>query len=142
MRMTKQLRVTALLALLFVPSVALGQDPAAPGQRFIEFGFRGITGTVDRRTGPGEVPFSNGFRPDITNSGINTYRDYRNGFYIPRARVYVDNFLGTKNYFSLQSFSDGIAFSGQTLPRDQSLLVTVGRYGLYKVSSVLIKRLT
>jgi hypothetical protein len=133
MEKTKKLSVIALLALLFVPAVATGQDPAAPGQRFIEFGFRTITGTVDRRTGPGEVPFSNGFRPDIVNSGINTYRDYRNGFYVPRARVYVDNFLGTKNYFSLQMVNDGIAYSGPTLLRDQSLLVTVGRYGLYKV---------
>lgn len=131
--MTKQLTVPALVALLLVPVSAFGQDPAAPGQRFIELGSRWITGTVDRRTNPGEVPFSNGFRPDILNSGVNTYRDYRNGFYVPRARIYVENVLGTKSYFSLQSASNGLAFSGPTLPRDQSFLVTVGRYAFYKL---------
>lgn len=131
--MTKQLMLIALLALLFAPVITLGQDPGAPGQRFIEFGFRGITGTVDRRTGPGEVPFSNGFRPDIVNSGINSYRDYRNGFYVPRASVFIDNFVGTKSYFSFQTVSNGIAFSGRNIPRDQSLLLSVGRYGLYKL---------
>lgn len=131
--MTKQSLVLALLALLFVPAVALSQDSGTPKQSFIEFGFRAITGTVDRRTDPGEVPFSNGFRPDILNSGINIYRDYRNGFYVPRASVFVDKFLGSKSYFSLQTVSNGIAFSGRTMPRDQSLLVTVGRYGLYKL---------
>ena len=131
--MTKWLMVIALLALLFLPASALGQDPGAPGQRFIELGFRGITGTVERRTNPGEVPFSNGFRPDILNSGINIYRDYRNGFYIPRARLFLDDFLGTKSYFSFQSVSNGIAFEGRTLPRDQSLLASVGRFGLYKI---------
>ena len=130
--MTKRLILTALLALLFLPIAASGQDPAAPGQRFIEFGFRGVTGTVDRRTEPGEVPFSNGFRPDILNSGINAYRDYRDGFYVPRARLFLDNFLGTKNYFSFQSLSYGIAYEGRTLPRDQSFLTSVGRYGFYK----------
>ena len=131
--MTKQSMVNALLALLFVPAVALSQDSGPPKQSYIEFGFRWITGTVDRRTNPGGIPFSNGFRPDILNSGINIYRDYRNGFYVPRARVFVDNFLGSDSYFSLQTVSNGIAFSGRTMPRDQSLLVTVGRYGLYRV---------
>jgi MtrB/PioB family decaheme-associated outer membrane protein len=125
--------VNALLALLFVPAVALSQDSGTPKQNFIEFGFRWITGTVERRTNPGEIPFSNGFRPDILNSGINIYRDYRNGFYVPRANVFVDNALGSKSYFSLQTVSNGIAFSGRTMPRDQSLLATVGRYGLYKL---------
>ena len=130
--MTKHSTVVALLALLFIPAVALGQDPIAAGQRFVELGFRGITGTVDGRNGLGQVPFSNGFRPDILNSGINTYRDYRNGIYVPRSRMYFDNFLGTKNYLSIQSFSNGIDFHGPTLTRDQSVLVTLGRYGKYK----------
>jgi hypothetical protein len=122
-----------MFALLVVPAVALSQDSGTPKQNFVEFGFRWITGTVDRRTGPGEIPFSNGFSPDILDSGINTYRDYRNGFYVPRANVVVDNFLGSKSYFSLQTMSNGIAYSGRTMPRDQSLLVTVGRWGLYKL---------
>lgn len=131
--MRKHLTVVALLALLFIPAVALGQDPIAAGQRFVELGFRGVTGTVDRRTGLGQVPFSNGFRPDIVNSGLNTYRDYRNGIYIPRSRMYFDNFLGSKSYLSIQTFSNGVDFRGPALTRDQSILVTLGRYGKYKI---------
>ena len=111
------------------------QDKELPGQPhgFVEFGFRFVTGTVDNRTGFGEVPFSNGFRPDILNSGINIYRDYRNGFYIPRAHVYTDSFFGTKSYFSFQTASNGVAFNGPSMTRDQSHLVTLGRDGSYKL---------
>lgn len=137
--MNKQL--IGLFALLLIPVAAWGQTPSASPQRepsnsmqgFIDFGFRFATGTVDGRTGLGQVPFANGFRPDILNSGINTYRDYRNGFYVPRSRVQIDNFLGTKNYLTVQSFSNGLDFHGPTMPRDQSILVTVGRAGRYKI---------
>src|SRR6266498_1029427 len=131
MKITKTLMVVTLLTLLFAP--AMGQEQAVPERGFIEFGFRGITGTVDGRTHPGEVPFSNGFRPDVLNSGANTYKDYRNGFYIPRSSIRLDNFLGTKNYFSLKTSSNGIAFSGSTLTRDQSILAAFGQYGVYKL---------
>ncbi|MBI2816559.1 MAG: MtrB/PioB family outer membrane beta-barrel protein [Acidobacteria bacterium] len=136
MKMTKQLLVVALLALLFVPAAAFSQDQSvqgAPERGFIEFGFRGITGTVHGRTNPGDVPFSNGFRPDILNSGVNTYRDYRNSFYIPRSSMYMDSIFGTKNYFSLQTSSYGAAFDGSTLIRDQTLLATLGQRGVYKL---------
>lgn len=131
--MTKEIRLITLLTLLLAPVSVLGQEPAATEKNVIEFGFRGITGNVERRTNPGEVPLSFGFRPDILDSGINIYRDYRNGFYIPRASIYKDSIAGTKNYFSLQTVSNGVAFSGRTMPRDQSYLVTVGRYGWYKL---------
>ncbi len=135
MKTTKTLLLIALLQLLPVPPAALGQeeDQAQGGSEgsFIEFGLRGITGTVDGRTNPGGVPFSNGFRPDVLSSGVNTYRDYRNGIYIPRASVFVDHVLGLNSYFRLQTASNGIAFQGSTLSRDQSFLATLGRYGLY-----------
>jgi hypothetical protein len=134
MKITKPLMVATLLALLLVPAAAFSQNQsAAPERGYVEFGFRGITGTVDSRANPGYVPFSNGFRPDVLSSGINTYRDYRNGFYIPRSSVFVDHFLGTNSYFSFQSASAGLASPGSTLTRDQSYLATLGQYGVYKL---------
>src|SRR5512147_1267924 len=127
MKMLRELTVLALLALLLVPAGAFSQEQGAPERGFVEFGFRGITGTVDGRTQPGDVPFSNGFRPDVVNSGVNTYKDYRNGFYIPRSSLFVDHVLGTNSHFSFQSASNGLAFSDTTLTRDQSILATLGR---------------
>jgi hypothetical protein len=125
-------QVVTLLGLLLAPTAAFSQDQAAaPEQGYVEFGFRGITGTVDGRTGPGDVPFSNGFRPDIRDSGINTFEDFRNGVYIPRFIVHTDHLLGTKSYFNLQTASLGVAFSGSALARDQTFLASVGRHGLY-----------
>lgn len=127
--------VATLLALLLAAAGAYGQDApmvSAP-QGYLEFGFRGITGTVDGRTHPGEVPFANGFRPDILNSGINTYRDYRNSVYIPRSDLLIDNFLGTNHFFSLKTANDGAAFQGSTLMRDQTVLTSFGRLGIYKL---------
>lgn len=133
MKITRHLMAIAVLALLLVPTAALGQDQNASERGYVEFGFRGITGTVDDRTKPGYVPFSNGFKPDILSSGINTYRDYRNSFYIPNSRVYLDNIFGTKNYFSLQTSSNGLAFEGNTLIRDQVFLASLGQLGVYKI---------
>ncbi len=134
MKIKKQLFAVTLFALLLVPAAAFSQDQGAEPERgYVEFGFRGITGTVDGRTHPGEVPFSNGFRPDILSSGVNTYRDIRNSFYIPRSDLYLDNFLGTKNYFSLQTASNGAAFEGSTLIRDHTILATLGQQGVYKL---------
>ena len=133
MKNAKQLMVVTLLPLVLVPPAALGQDERAPEGSFIEFGLRGITGIVDGRTNPGSVPFSNGFRPDLLSSGINTYRDYRNAFYIPRSSVFIDHVLATNSYFRLQTSSNAIAFQGSTLSRDQSFVATLGHYGLYKL---------
>jgi hypothetical protein len=93
MKITQQLIVVTPLAFLLLPAAAFSQDSSAPQRGYVEYGFRGITGTVDGRTKLGDVPFSNGFRPDILTSGVNTYTDYRNSFYIPRSNVYIDNYL-------------------------------------------------
>ncbi|MBI3209321.1 MAG: MtrB/PioB family outer membrane beta-barrel protein [Candidatus Solibacter usitatus] len=134
--MTKQSLVAALLPLLLFPTLALCQDEREREKSIIELGVRGITGTVDDRSGLGGVPFSFGFRPDLLSSGINTYRDFRNGIYIPRSSILVERILDTNSYFRLQTASNGIAFQGSTLSRDQSLLATVGQYGLYKLQFV------
>ncbi len=133
MKIFKLLALCALLALLLVPAAVSAQEPAAPERGVVEFGFRGVTGTVYGRTNPGDVPFSNGFRPDLLTSPLNTYYDFRNSFYIPKFNYQVDSFLGSQSYLRVQSASNGLAFEGGTLGRDQSVLVTVGQYGHYKV---------
>lgn len=134
--MTTRHTVVALFALLLGSTAASSQERAAssqerkPEQGFVEFGFRGATGTVDGRTNPGDVPFTYGFRPDILTSGINTYRDYRNSVYISQANI--ERRLGTNGYFSLQTANNGLAFQGSTVTRDQSVLLTAGQHGASK----------
>ena len=138
MTITRQLLETSLLALLIVLGAApiQAQDTTKQSSNtkgFVEFGFRGITGDVSQRTGLGETPFSNGFRPDILNSVFNTYRDIRNSLIIPRADLFMENVFGTKNYFSLQTASNGLAFEGNSLIRDNTILATYGQLGTYKL---------
>jgi hypothetical protein len=128
--MTAARHTAVLLAALLVPAAAFGQDQKPPEQGYIEFGFRGTTGTVDGRTNPGDVPFTYGFRPDILTSGVNTYRDYRNSLYISQMKV--ERPLKTNGYFNLQTANNGLAFQGSTVTRDQSVLVTAGRRGVSK----------
>src|ERR1051326_6224268 len=112
MRIIKLAAICALLALLAVPTALYAQEhPTERG--IIEFGFRGITGDVYGRNGqPGTLPFSNGFRPDLLNSRINVYSDYRNAFYIPRFDTRIDSLFGTNNYLHVQSANDGLGFEG------------------------------
>ena len=132
MKIFKLFALCALLALLLVPAAVMAQEPAAPEHGVVEFGFRGVTGSVYGRTNPGDVPFSNNFRPDLMNSPLNTYYDYRNAFYIPKFNAQLDGIFGSTSYLRVQSTSNGLAFDGGTLGRDQSILVTLGQYGHYK----------
>jgi hypothetical protein len=133
MKIFKLFALCTLLALLLVPAAVLAQEQA-PERGVVEFGFRGVTGTVYGRTNPGDVPFSNGFRPDVLNSGLNTYYDYRNAFYIPKFNYQSDSFLGSESYLKIQTASNGLAFqNGGSLNRDMGVLVTLGQYGHYKV---------
>lgn len=115
--------ILVLLALLFAPSLLFSQEqpakPAPPSQQGrVEFGVRRVWGDVYGRP---DLPFT----PDVLTSKFNEYGDRRNGFVVPRARLLFDDFLGTKNYVSLQSQS--------TLYRNQSYLATFGRYGRFKM---------
>jgi hypothetical protein len=133
MKIFKLFALCALLALLLVPAAVVAQEQA-PERGVVEFGVRGVTGEVYGRTDPGTVPFSNGFRPDLRNSALNTYQDYRNGFYIPKINYQVDSFLGSQSYLKIQSASNALNFEGgTTLSRDLGVLVTAGQYGHYKV---------
>jgi putative beta-barrel porin MtrB/PioB len=131
MKIRHQFMTTTLLALLLAPVGAFSQE--APARGYVELGYRGITGTVDGRTHPGEVPFSNGFRPGILFSGVNTYRDQRNSLFIPRSSMFLDKVQGTRSYFSLETANTGVAFEGSTLIRDNTILATFGEQGVYKL---------
>lgn len=133
MKLFKLFALTALLALLLVPMAVYAQEQT-PERGVVEFGIRGVTGDVYGRTTPGSVPFSNGFRPNLLNSGLNTYNDYRNAFYVPKVDFHLDNFLGTDSYLKVQAANNGFAFEGGgSLSRDLSALITVGQYGHYKL---------
>jgi hypothetical protein len=100
------------------------QEPAAevaePEEErgFIEFGGRGFFGDVYGRP---DLPF----KPNLRTSKLNEYSDIRNNFYIRRARIYLNNVLGTQNYLSYQSQSSFF--------RNQSHLGTFGQYNKFKL---------
>jgi hypothetical protein len=133
MKIFKLLAICTLLALLLVPGAVFAQEQ--PSERgVVEFGFRGVTGSVYGRTDAGSVPFSNGFRPDVLNSALNTYNDYRSSFYVPKIDAHLDNIFGSDSYLKIQAANNGFAFNGGgSLSRDLSALITVGQYGHYKV---------
>jgi hypothetical protein len=133
MKMTKLLTLCTLLALLLVPAFVSAQEQAPGGRGVTEFGFRAVTGEVYGRTQPGSVPFSNGFKPNVLNSNLNTYNDYRNAFYVPKINWNTDSLFGSQNYFNFQAKDNGFAFeNGGSLSRNLTALATFGQYGHYK----------
>lgn len=122
----KPKNVLLLLALLVVPMLAFAQTstPATPDKEdrpergMVDFGFRQLWGDVYGRP---DLPFT----PSLLNSKLNEYRDVRNGPYLRRLRLNIEDVAGTRNYVALQSKS--------AVYRDQSYLATVGEWGKYKV---------
>jgi MtrB/PioB family decaheme-associated outer membrane protein len=131
----KQPTTLVLLALLFAPALLFCQEqpaakekPAAkeetavkgesPQNGSVEFGLRRVWGDVYGRP---DLPFT----PDVLTSKFNEYGDRRNGIVVRKLQLVYDNFLGTKNYVSLQSQS--------TFYKNQSYLATIGRYGKFKI---------
>lgn len=115
--------VLLVLVLLLAPALLFSQEKTAqkeepPQHGSIEFGARHVWGEVYGRP---DLPFT----PDVTTSKFNEYSDYRNGFVIRRLNLRYDDFLGTKNYVSLQSQS--------SFYKNQSYLGTFGQYGKFKV---------
>jgi hypothetical protein len=92
-------------------------EPAEEGN-FIEFGGRGFFGDVYGRP---DLPF----KPNLRTSKLNEYGDLRNNFLMRRARIYLDNVLGTRNYVSYQTQS--------SFYRNQSHLGTFGQYNKFKL---------
>ena len=135
MKSSKLVAIVTLLALLLVPAAIFAQEQKAPEHGVIEFGFRGVAGDVyGRQAGKPGTLFTNGFRPDLLQSPLNTYSDYRNSFYIPRFDAHIDNVFGSNNYLTAKSASNGFAFEGGgALQRDLSALISFGQYGHYKL---------
>src|SRR5689334_9122569 len=101
MKSSRLLAICVLLALLLVPAAIFAQEQKAPEHGFIEFGFRGVTGDVyGREAGKPGLPFTNGFRPDLSSSSLNTYADFRNSFYVPKFSAHIDNVFGSNNYLT------------------------------------------
>lgn len=95
-----------------------GEAPAAdqepkPERGVVEFGVRGVWGDEYGRP---DLPF----RPSIFTSKYNEYRDIRNGFFIRRGHLILDQFVGTNNYLDIQT--------DKTIYKDQSYLATFGRW--------------
>lgn len=116
MKTLKNPMLFALLALLLLPAVAMGQAEVEQEKNVVEFGIRAITGDVRGRQ-------DLQFRPDIVTSKFNEYSDRRNGFYLRRADLLFDNFFGTGNFIELKTTS--------SVYRNQSYLVNYGRYGKF-----------
>ena len=123
MKLTRQPATYLLLVFLLAPALLFSEEAPAqkeePPQRgSVEFGVRHVWGDVYGRP---DLPFS----PDPITSKFNEYGDRRSGFFIRRFYMNYDDILGTKNYVTAQSQS--------TLYKNQSYLVTIGRYGKFKI---------
>ena len=97
MKNTRNHVMVAVLALLSVP-VVLGQDPSQDQKDqikgSIELGVRNTWGDVYGRP---DLPFT----PSLKTSKFNEYRDVRDGFFIPRFNLDMQNVLGTRNYLTI-----------------------------------------
>jgi len=85
---------------------------------FVEFGVRHVEGDVYGRP---DLPFN----PDPFTSKYNEYRDIRNGLFIRRFAVNLENVLGGNNYVNVQS--------ARSLFRDQSYLATFGQWQKFRL---------
>lgn len=117
MKMPTQRITFVVLALLLVPAVLLGQDqPTEHGM--VEAGGRTSWGDVYGRP---DLPF----QPSLKTSNYDEYRDLRDGFFIRRFRLNMDDLAGSKYFVDVQS--------DKAIYLDQSYLVTFGEWNRFKV---------
>jgi len=83
----------------------------------VEFGARGTWGEVYGRP---DLPFE----PSLRTSKYEEYRDLRDGFFIPRARLNWDN-VASKYFVDFQA--------AKAIYRDQSYLATFGEWNRFKI---------
>jgi len=95
------------------------QEPK-PQRGSIEFGVRSVWGDVYGRP---DLPF----RPSIFTSKYNEYRDVRNGFFVRRGHLILDDFVGTNNYLDIQT--------DKAIYKDQSYLATFGRWNVFQLQA-------
>jgi len=93
-------------------------ESASGAASSVDFGFRTFWGDVYGRP---DLPF----KPDLATSKLNEYSDIRKNFYIRRARINLDDVLGTRNYLSYQTQS--------SFYNNQSHLGSFGQYGKFKL---------
>lgn len=106
-----------LLVLLLVPAVLLGQDQR-PERGMVELGSRWSWGDVYGRP---DLPFD----PSLKTSKYSEYRDLRDGFFVRRFRLNMDDLAGSKYFLDVQS--------DKAVYRDQSYLATFGQWNRFKV---------
>lgn len=106
-----------LLGLIMAGTLALGQDER-PLRGMVDAGSRWAWGNVYGRP---DLPFE----PNFKTSKYNEYRDLRDGFFVRRLRLNMDDLGGAKYYLDLQS--------DKAVYRDQSYLGTFGQWNRFKV---------
>ena len=84
----------------------------------VELGSRWSWGDVYGRP---DLPFD----PSLKTSKYNEYRDLRDGFFIPKVRLSMDDIAGSKYFLDVQS--------NNAIYRDQSYLATFGAWNRFKV---------
>jgi len=130
MRRPAKLFILAIMTFLPVRA-ATGQEPKLESKQEpasevlpteiergpIEFGVRTFWGNVYGRP---DLPFT----PDLAISKLNEYSDIRRNFLVRRARIYLADVLGTRNYVNYQTQN--------SFYNNQSHLGTFGQYGKFK----------
>jgi MtrB/PioB family decaheme-associated outer membrane protein len=117
MKTARAQTVFLLLALLIAPSVLLSQDQR-PARGMVELGSRWSWGDVYGRP---DLPF----QPLLKTSKYDEYRDLRDGFFVRRFRLNMDDLAGSKYFLDVQS--------DKSVYRDQSYLGTFGQWNRFKV---------
>jgi len=110
--------LSLMLTLLIAPIASFCQDQPAPVAGVVELGSRWSWGDVYGRP---DLPFD----PSLKSSKYNEYRDLRDGFFVPRVRLSMDDLAGSKYFLDVQS--------NNSIYRDQSYLATFGQWNRFKV---------
>jgi len=110
--------LSLMLTLLIAPVTLFSQDQTPPVAGVVELGSRWSWGEVYGRP---DLPFD----PALKTSKYNEYRDLRDGFFIPRVRLSMDDIAGSKYFLDVQS--------NNAIYHDQSYLATFGAWNRFKV---------
>jgi MtrB/PioB family decaheme-associated outer membrane protein len=110
--------LSLVLTLLIAPVALFSQDQPPPVAGVVELGSRWSWGDVYGRP---DLPFD----PSLKTSKYNEYRDLRDGFFIPKVRLSMDDLAGSKYFLDVQS--------NNAIYLDQSYLATFGKWNRFKV---------
>ena len=118
MKTARTRSLSLMLILLIAPVTLFGQDQTPPVAGVVELGSRWSWGDVYGRP---DLPFD----PALKTSKYNEYRDLRDGFFVPRVRLSMDDIAGSKYFLDVQS--------NNAIYHDQSYLATFGAWKRFKV---------